>query len=93
MNCAQVNRKIELFVLGNLSEQERAKIGSEGEFASEFVTEGVPIELVPGSDGEEPSFRVSYEQIVSVLRERGVPQGGIEIVRDYFNAITTEGGP
>jgi hypothetical protein len=77
---------------GLIREEERAKIGSEGEFASEFVTEGVPIELMPGSDGEEASFRVSYEQIVSILRERGVPEGAIEIVRDYFNAIT-EGGP
>lgn len=75
-----------------IREEERAKIGSEGEFVSEFVTEGVPIELMPGSDGGEPSFRVSYEQIVSILRERGVPEGAIEIVRDYFNAIT-EGGP
>jgi len=77
---------------GFIREEERAKIGSEGEFVSEFVTEGVPIELMPGSDGQEPSFRVSYEQIVSILRERGVPEGAIEIVRDYFNAIT-EGGP
>ena len=59
---------------------------------SEFITEGVPIEWMPGALDEEPSFQVSYERIVSVLRERGVPEGAIEIVRDYFNAIT-EGGP
>ena len=75
-----------------IREEERAKIGSEGEFVSEFITEGVPIEWMPGALDEEPSFQVSYERIVSVLRERGVPEGAIEIVRDYFNAIT-EGGP
>jgi len=76
---------------GFIREEERAKIGSEGEFVSEFVTEGVPIELMPGSDGDEASFRVNYARIDSILRERGVPEGAIEIVRDYFNAIT-EGG-
>ena len=77
---------------GFIREEERAKIGSEGHFVSEFVTEGVPIELMPGSNADEPAFQVSYEQIVSILRERGVPEGAIEIVRDYFNAIS-EGGP
>jgi hypothetical protein len=77
---------------GFIREEERAKIGPEGSFISEFVTEGVPIEVTPGPDGEEPSFRVSYERIVSILRERGLPEGAIEIVREYFNAIT-EGGP
>ncbi len=77
---------------GFIHEQERAKIGSEGSFVSEFATEGVPIEWVPGSNGEESSPRVSYDRIASILRERGVPEGAIEIVRDYFNAIT-EGGP
>jgi len=46
---------------------------------------------MPGSDGDEASFRVNYARIDSILRERGVPEGAIEIVRDYFNAIT-EGG-
>ena len=77
---------------GFIREEERAKIGTIGEFISEFVTEGVPIELVPGPNGDEASFRVSYEQIASILRERGVPEGAIEIVRNYFNAIA-EGGP
>jgi len=77
---------------GFIREEERAKIGSEGSFANEFVTEGVPIEVTAGPDGEEPFFRVSYEQMVSILRERGLPEGAIEIVREYFNAIT-EGGP
>jgi hypothetical protein len=77
---------------GFLREEERAKIGPEGSFVSEFVTEGVPIEVMPGSHGEGPSFRVSYDQIVSILRERGLPDGAMEIVRDYFNAIT-KGGP
>jgi hypothetical protein len=77
---------------GFIREEERAKIGTIGEFISEFVTEGVPIELMPGPNGDEASFRVSYEQIASILRERGVPEGAIEIVRNYFNAIA-EGGP
>ncbi len=76
---------------GFVREEEGAKIGSEGEFVNEFVTEGVPIELAPDSARGEPSFRVNYEQIASILRERGLPEGAIEIVRDYFNAIT-EGG-
>jgi hypothetical protein len=75
-----------------IREEERIKIGPEGDFVSEFATEGVPIEWVPGPAGEAPSPQVSYERIASILRERGVPEGAVEIVRDYFNAIT-EGGP
>ncbi len=77
---------------GFIREEERTKIGPEGDFVSEFATEGVPIEWVPGPAGEEPTPLVSYERIASILRERGVPEGAVEIVRDYFNAIT-EGGP
>jgi hypothetical protein len=76
---------------GFIREEEQAKIGSEGNFVSEFITEGVPIEWPASPDGEEPSFRVDYERIASVLRERGLPEGAIDIVRHYFNAIT-EGG-
>ena len=76
---------------GFIREEERVKIGTEGSFINEYATEGVPIEWVPGSNGEEPTPRVSYERIASILRERGVPEGAMEIVRDYFNAIT-EGG-
>ncbi len=74
-----------------LREEERANIGASGTFVNEYVTEGVPIESMPSTDGNAPSLRVSYERIVSILRERGLPDGAIEIVRDYFNAIT-EGG-
>ncbi len=74
-----------------LREEDRAKIGSEGDYVSEYVTEGVPVELMPSPDGAPPSYRVSYERIDSILRERGLPEGAIKIVRDYFNAIT-EGG-
>ncbi len=76
---------------GFIREEERVKIGTEGSFINEYATEGVPIEWVSTPDGEEPGPRVSYEQITSILRERGVPEGAIEIVRTYFNAIT-EGG-
>lgn len=76
---------------GFIREEERAKIGSEGEFVHEFVTEGVPIEWTTEADEEAATFRVSYDRITSILRERGVPDGAIEIVRAYFTTIT-EGG-
>jgi len=76
---------------GFIREEERAKIGSEGEFVHEFVTEGVPIERTTEADEEGATFRVSYDRIASILRERGVPDGAIEIVRTYFSTIT-EGG-
>ncbi len=77
--------------VGFIREEEQGRIGSEGDFVSEFVTEGVPIEVLPGTDSEAASFRVRFDRIDSILRERGVPEGAIEIVRDYFNAIS-EGG-
>jgi hypothetical protein len=73
---------------GFIREEESGRIGSEGDFVSEFVTEGVPIEVVPHADDGSPAFRVRYDRIDSILRERGVPEGAIDIVRDYFNAIT-----
>jgi len=73
---------------GFIREEETGKIGSEGEFVSEFVTEGVPIEVMPDPDGGPTTFRVRYDRIDAVLRERGLPEGAIDIVRDYFNAIT-----
>jgi len=73
---------------GFIREEEAGKIGSEGDFVSEFVTEGVPIEVLTGTDASEPSYRVRFDRIDSILRARGVPGSAIEIVRDYFNAIT-----
>ena len=73
---------------GFIREEETGKIGSEGEFVSEFVTEGVPIEVLPDPNGGPTAFRVRYDQIDAVLRERGLPEGAVDIVRDYFNAIT-----
>jgi len=73
-----------------LREAEVSRLGSEGDFLREFLTKGVPVEVVDAADAD-PTFRVDYERMASVMRARGVPEGAIDIVRAYFSAIT-EGG-
>jgi len=76
---------------GFIREQEQANVATHGHFVDEFITEGVPIESTSADDSDRLSLQVSYDRMLSILRERGLPDGAIDIVRDYFNAIT-EGG-
>jgi len=76
---------------GFLREDQLGRIGPEGNFISEFVTEGVPLEAPSDGASLPAAPRVNYERIDSILRERGLPEGALDIVREYFKAIT-EGG-
>lgn len=67
-------------------------IGESGEF-QEFITKGVPLE--PRSEpGKEATYlAVDYEVLRALLEERAIPPEAREVVRNYFQAITQEGGP
>ena len=78
--------------VGFVREEAPSTIGTEGEFISEFVTKGVPVEIAP-SESLAGSHIVDFERMESILHERGLPDEALDSVRRYFELITQpEGG-
>lgn len=78
--------------VGFIREEAPATIGGEGEFINEFVTKGVPVEIAP-SETQADTHIVDFEQMESILHERGLPEEAVDSVRRYFELITQpEGG-
>ncbi len=75
---------------GFVRERDPAAFGSEGAFGDAFLTEGVPVDRAApaeSNDGEHV-LAIRYDRIDAILRPRGIPEGAIDIVRAYFDAIT-----
>ncbi len=78
--------------VGFVHEEAPTTVGTQGEFTDEFMTKGVPVEIVT-STGEAGSHIVDFERIDSILHERGLPDEALDSVRKYFELITgPEGG-
>jgi len=78
--------------VGFVREEAPSTVGQAGEFLDEFVTKGVPVELATTSDGVL-SQRIDFDQMASIVRDRGLPEEALESVRRYFELITDpEGG-
>jgi hypothetical protein len=81
---------VQLQTLQYVTEQVRSTVGEMGTL-DEFLTRGVPVELPGGTAAPAASVTVSFEQMKSLLTERGLPGEALETVRKYFESIT-EGG-
>ena len=78
--------------VGFVREEAPSTIGEEGDFVDEFVTKGVPIEMVPLQNGGSTRF-VNFEQMDSILQGRDLPEEAQAAIRRYFELITQpEGG-
>jgi hypothetical protein len=78
--------------VGFVQEDAPTVIGEQGEFVDEFVTKGVPVEIETTGPAAGTHV-VNFEQMESILRERGLPDEALGSVRRYFELITQpEGG-
>lgn len=78
--------------VGFIREEAPSIVGEEGEFIDEFVTKGVPVEIVSSQDRTDTHF-VDFERMDSILQERDLPDEALTSVRRYFELITQpEGG-
>ena len=73
--------------VGFVHEEAPSTVGEEGEFLDEFVTKGVPVEVSTTSEGTTTRI-VDFEQMASIVHERGLPEEALESVRRYFELIT-----
>ncbi len=78
--------------VGFVREEAPSTVGQEGEFLDEFVTKGVPVEVITTGGGTTVRI-VDFERMASIVHERGLPEEALESVRKYFELITgLEGG-
>lgn len=77
--------------VGFIDEQAPFTVGTQGEFINEFVTQGVPVEIVP-SQNQAGTHIIDFERMESILHERGLPDEGVDAIRRYFELITQPEG-